>query len=168
MQIEDVIAAGDLIEVKGVKSPAKRVRGLGNAKTQSLYRRDMTTWFCYENALALVDAMREAAELDWHVVYGVGIGYDPIAPHAHVWVRRGVQHFDPTWGQPARCHYYALSEKHVAVNTLAEVGKLMNLWKIGYEDVPDQQIAAADEEITEEQERLLMELVAEHEGRKKE
>jgi hypothetical protein len=128
----------------------------------------MTAWFCYENAPALVEAMREAAESDWHIVYGVGIGYDPVAPHAHVWVRKGTRHFDPTWGQPERCRYYALSERHAAVNTLADVGKLMDRWRIGRDDVPHQAVAPPDEDWTDEQERLLQELIDEHQGGTKE
>lgn len=58
---------------------------------------------CSRNSICVVEAMHENGEDDWYVV--PGFAFTPESgqyPLAHVWVRKGDMHYDPTWSLPLR------------------------------------------------------------------
>lgn len=55
---------------------------------------------CICNSLCVVDAMCEKGEDDWHIVPGFAFNPEEREPIAHVWVRKGSWHYDPTWSLP--------------------------------------------------------------------
>lgn len=74
---------------------------------------------CAQNAFYMIQGMIRHRQLDWKIVAGFGLVPPHIHPNPvwHLWVRRGSQHFDPSWPiwkdywwDPSVVDYYALRE----------------------------------------------------------
>ena len=137
MTIDDLLKAGSIEQIARVEAPSAQAQKLADAKSKVLYDYGVNSGInghlCYENAPSLVEAMKDAGEIGWEVVYG--LARNNLGDLAwHVWTKRGDQHFDPSWsylGLPLdRCSYYALTAKHPVKTHL----ELMNLydwvWKL--------------------------------------
>ncbi len=116
------------------KDISAEIRALGDAKKKTQDGQRMAGFQCELNARALIEAMTEKGENDWHIVFGVAHGDDPLGPVAHVWTRKGDEHFDPTWsifGPVDRWQYFVLAaEEAVSVNDLHALEDLVGRWKL--------------------------------------
>ena len=91
-----LVESGHLLSVTpAIPSPEMFVKG--DARKMEICGRPLHPWTCEINARALVEAMQD--EEGWAVVGGFAIGPTPKYPVRHVWVRKGNDHFDPTWSR---------------------------------------------------------------------
>jgi ribosomal protein S18 acetylase RimI-like enzyme len=136
MTVDELVKAGDLLQVFDVKPPSDLVRSLGDAEKRLVHSYPMNSNFCYENGAFVVTAMRKTGEQEWQVVYGFAYWNDDRLC-AHVWAKKGAQHFDPTWSMSARpmlsgFRYFALTEKHADVDSFTALKELGGKWTLDF------------------------------------
>lgn len=94
----DELVKKELLNKVKVQRPADVVIEAGNQKSMAVFNDIMRGLRrCASNSICVVEAMREKGEDDWFIVGG--FAFEPeIKNHvAHVWVRKGPLHYDPTW-----------------------------------------------------------------------
>jgi hypothetical protein len=133
MTTDELVRQGKLKRVD-VQPISSRERALGDAKKRTQDNQRMAGGQCEPNVRALTAAMLEAGENDWHAVFGIARGTDPRGPVAHAWVRKGDDHFDPTWslmGPIDECRYFVLvGVEAAAVKSLNDVENIVGPWKL--------------------------------------
>ena len=104
----------DFIRRVHVKTPPQHIMDAGNDKSRLLFENPLCGFTCGDNSISVREAMRERGEIDWQVVAGYAFAPKQRIPTAHVWVRHGPTHYDPTWvlweWTPERLRYYELVE----------------------------------------------------------
>jgi len=96
MDINELIKRRLLKEVK-VKRPSDGVVAAGNRESIMIFQNPMSGLCCAGNSQCIVEAMKAKDERNWHIVQGFAIPKGESKPQAHVWVRKGSHHYDPTW-----------------------------------------------------------------------
>jgi hypothetical protein len=96
MDIKELIKRRLLKAVKG-KRPSDAVVEAGNRESSILFQNPMSGFCCAGNSQSVVEAMKAKNKSNWHVVQGFAIPKGESKPQAHVWVRKGSRHYDPTW-----------------------------------------------------------------------
>ena len=131
MDISELINQKLIKKVK-VQRPSDVVVAAGNRKSKILYQNCMSGFCCAGNSHSVIEAMKERNESNWHIVLGFAIPKGEIKPQAHVWVRKGSRHYDPTWtlvdGWWAEdLKYYRLTRSFYFTNERDTLNKLKDL-----------------------------------------
>ncbi len=89
-----------LLKKVEVDKPSTKIIEAGNAiiiKHFDPIFSPMKAKHCQTNSICIVEAMIKRGENNWHIV--PGLGFEPVKRElvAHVWVRHGDHHYDPTW-----------------------------------------------------------------------
>ena len=140
MDIDELIKQEFLKKVE-VHRPSDSVVEAGNQKSSILFQNPMSGLCCAGNSQSIVEAMKEKNENNWHIVQGFAIPEAESKPQAHIWVRKGSRHYDPTstrfswWSQDLK--YYrltrplAFASERIALNRLKELAKEWELDLLG-------------------------------------
>jgi hypothetical protein len=102
MTIKELVEKGLVKEVK-VQRPPGAVIAATEKKSATIRRELNLELNCADISVCALEAMRESGETDWHIVPGFAFNPGCKDPHRHVWVRKGLLHYDPTWSRPRFC-----------------------------------------------------------------
>lgn len=120
-----------LIKAVRVHRPSDAVVTAGNRKSEILYQNPMSGRCCAGNSHSVIEAMKERNEKNWHFVLGFAIPKGKSKPLAHVWVRKGSHHYDPTWTiwpwWSKNLKYYRLTRPFDFINERNTLNKLKDL-----------------------------------------
>jgi hypothetical protein len=111
MTIKELVKKGLLKEVD-VQKPPDDVIDAGNERFVAELNipesgggpRRMRVGVCQSNSICIVEEMRARGEDDWYIVPGFAFNPEKQDPIIHVWVRKGLLHYDPTWSLDL-CNY---------------------------------------------------------------
>ena len=96
MTIDELVTEG-VLEKVDVGRLVGEVKAAGDQKSRCVFGNRMSGNTCAGNSLCVAEAMADQGEDDWQVVLGYAVNGDGEGPISHVWVRKGHQHYDPTW-----------------------------------------------------------------------
>jgi hypothetical protein len=132
MTINELVKKGLLKEVE-VQRPSDAVVEAGNQISAVVFKNLGLN--CADNSTCVVEAMREQGENDWHIVPGFAFNIEGEGPIAHVWVRKGLLHYDPTWilrnWNPEDLAYYQVLQSLGVVPREWEKDALQRIIKCG-------------------------------------
>jgi hypothetical protein len=116
-RLDHIASRGVLDMIPNVFPPPDDAIEVGNqeSKVDSPHNPDqrMHCGGCAANSYWLVRGMLKRGSPGWEIVPGFAVSPADAFPIWHVWVRRGAEHFDPTWiwcpwWKPGDGTYYAL------------------------------------------------------------
>jgi hypothetical protein len=93
------LVEGGLLQSVKPKPPSALEFSVGDAESMKRYRQPICAFTCEENSVCLVEGMNNGYPHGWELVPGFAFGSDRNLPVAHVWVRHGDEHLDPTWSR---------------------------------------------------------------------